>query len=341
MQHARIRSRRDDGLVGEFPATADELVRKLRLDLRLGHAGLRELQHPAESLVSQCAGFADHLDFVRRFDDAQAVEQGSEPQIAMQRKARLRLADEAGVARLDIHARTAVFVGIQIRARAFAHHLPEEIGELVDPAHFLDARAFLRLLFRELVSFPNCDEVARFSDKKNLAMFLVCGVGEKQQDRLLLIHAGEVEEIGVLNEADRPVSVCRENVVRIDDGERAFLHDRLQSGAIFGEKSGVDGCVAHGWVESAPCYAIRRAQCERSLRRSRLCARVFFPHQPDTQYPLAVDCVLSSSPPYFTVPSCSGFSRPRPPSSGAARPLSMSVPSVSVKKWPGLIAGEK
>ena len=80
---------------------------------------------------------------------------------------------------------------------------------------------------------------------ENLAMLLVRGVGEKDQDRFFLINAREVKEVGVLDEPQGAVGVRRENVVGVDDGERASLHEGFDAGAVFGEERGIDRCVAH------------------------------------------------------------------------------------------------
>lgn len=134
-----------------------------------------------------------------------------------------------------------MLIRVQTRARAFAHELPEEPRKLIQPAHFLDPRAFPRLLLRQLVALPCRDQFARLAQEKNLAMLLIRCAGEEHEDRLLLIDAGEIEKVRILNEPDRPIRIRWQNVVRIRHREHPRLQECLQSGAVFGEKSPIPG----------------------------------------------------------------------------------------------------
>ena len=100
------------------------------------------------------------------------------------------------------------------------------------------------------VTLPGLEVRVGFTDEEHLAQFRVEGVGGEHEDRLLLLDAGEVKQVRVGDRNPRTVGVRRRDVVGVDDGEGAGGQPRFEAGAVFDEKSGGNGFVAHGKNEA-------------------------------------------------------------------------------------------
>ncbi len=110
--------------------------------------------------------------------------------------ARLDLADEAGVARLDIDDGPAVLVAVEVDVLDLAHEPAEEPGEFGEPLDLFHARGGCGFFLGELVSFPGLEVLIRLPDEEDLAQLGVEGIRGQDEDAFLLLHSAEVEEVG-------------------------------------------------------------------------------------------------------------------------------------------------
>src|SRR5687768_17394290 len=108
MQRACVASRRDDWLIRESRAIANELVRKFRLDLALVDAWLDDAEDAPEPVFGEMAGLPRELQFRLRLDRAQAMHQTGKPLIVVQRIPAQRVCHEASIASFDFHHRALV-----------------------------------------------------------------------------------------------------------------------------------------------------------------------------------------------------------------------------------------
>ena len=164
----------------------------------------------------------------------------------MQRIPRLQPGDEAGVARLHLGDRALVLVGVEVHVLCLAHQLVQDDGEIGDPMDLLDPGDPARLVLGELVAFPDGDELAGLTQEQDLAVLLVGRIREEHEDGLLLVHAGEPEQVGVGDQPERAVGVRGQDVVGIHDRERARQHQAGEAGAVLDEEPGRNRGMTHG-----------------------------------------------------------------------------------------------
>ena len=94
------------------------------------------------------------------------------------------------------------------------------------------------LFLRQLVAFPDGEVFVRLAHEKNFAVVRIKRVRREQQNRFLLMHAGEIKQIGVLQVAHRAVGVRGHDVVGVQHGERARQQFFDQALAVQGEQRG-------------------------------------------------------------------------------------------------------
>ena len=128
---------------------------------------------------------------------------------------------------------------------ALAHQPVKQAAELREPQDGLNPGNPARFVLGQFVSFPNRQVLARLSQKKHLAMFLVVRVGKEKQNRFLLLDAAEIKQIGILPQRQRAVGVGGEDVVGVDDRERVFQHQLFQPLAVGDEELRIDRRVSH------------------------------------------------------------------------------------------------
>jgi hypothetical protein len=129
---------------------------------------------------------------------------------------------------------------------ALAHEPVEQGGEFTEPFHTLNAGDLRGFFLRQLVPFPNRDEVAGFAQEEYLAHVFLVGIGIKQKNALLLINASKIKQIGVLAENKRAIGVGWQNVVCIYYGERVGKQELLEILSVLSKKPGLDRLIAHG-----------------------------------------------------------------------------------------------
>ena len=247
VQDAGVLAAADDRVVGEAArAAADELVGQLGLDLPFADARLDEAQQAPEPGLRNVAGPLDDGELDRVLDHPQAVHQGREALVAVQRIAGLALLDEAVVGGLHHRRGAQVLVGRQIDVVGLRDQPVDPRFEAVRPFDPLDPGCFARLLLVELFTVPDRDVLAGLLDEEDFPLLGVRGIGHQHQHGLLLVDAGEVEEVGVLLERHRPVGVGRVDVVGQHDGDAVRLEQGAEFLAVADEQLGVDGVVAHG-----------------------------------------------------------------------------------------------
>ena len=272
VQAARIFPTRHDRLIREAPASADELVRELRLHVGLRPARLREPQHAAERLLRELARTRDDLGFALTFHEPELVHERREAAQVMHREAVPHLAHEAVVARLHLGGRALVLVRVQENVLRLAREPAKCRPEILRPLHGLDASELLRLILAQLVAFPHFVVLVRLADEEHLAQLLVVGVGENDEQRLLLLDPGEVEEIAVRAHEQRAVGVRRQDVVRVQHRDGFRRQQLRKARAVFGEELGVERFVAHGrGVQRAKAKA-QSSKCNRRRIQPERCS---------------------------------------------------------------------
>ena len=163
----------------------------------------------------------------------------------MERVEALDFADETVVARLHVRGGAFVLVGVDVEILRLDREAAEQTVKFLRPFYFGDAGVLRRFVFAEFVAFPKCVLLVWLAKKKYLAHFLIVCIGEKNEQRLLLLDAGEVKQIAVCTEGIRGVRIGRENVVRIDDCDGLGREQRCEPGAVFDVKFRVERLVAH------------------------------------------------------------------------------------------------
>jgi hypothetical protein len=142
-----------------------------------------------------------------------------------------------------------VFVGIEPDVVGLAHEAMEELGNFGDPLDIADAGGFPGGFAGQLVTFPDGDEVAGFAEEQDLALPLVVGVGEDEEDGFLLFDAGQVEEVGIGDGSEGAVGVGGGDVVGIDDRDGAGGRRRISR-----RRLAMNNCGSMGaWRMGAVC----------------------------------------------------------------------------------------
>ena len=85
-------------------------------------------------------------------------------------------------------------------------------------------------------------------------MFFVIGFGIKQENALLLLHSGQIEEIRTGNQRKRTIRVGGENIVGVHHCQRIGQHKRFQTAAVLNEEPGIDRGVSHGDIKG--CFSV-------------------------------------------------------------------------------------
>ena len=67
-------------------------------------------------------------------------------------------------------------------------------------------------------------------------MLFIMGTGVKEQDRLLLLDTGEVEQVGVYDRVLVSIGIGRADVVGVDDRQRICREQSRQAAAIANEQ---------------------------------------------------------------------------------------------------------
>ena len=168
--------------------------------------------------------------------------------VAVQRKIFPAVADETRVAAPDRHVGALVLVGVEINVFHLADDLAENHRELREPFHIFDPRNRRRLRFRQLVALPDFEMLVRLAHKKNFAVVRVERVRREQQNGFLLMHAGEIKQIGVLQMAHRAVGVRGHDVVGVEQGQRARQEFFDEASAVQREQRGRNGNWFHGKI---------------------------------------------------------------------------------------------
>ena len=225
---------------------------ELGLDLGFVHAGFHEFAGASETFAGQIARGLDGVNFILGFNDAQFVHERREAMIVVQRKTFPAFFDKPRVARLHRRISALMFVGVEIDIFQLADDLPENHGEIRKPFHVLDAGNFRGRFFRELVAFPDREMFVRLAHEKDFAMVRIERVRREQQNRLLLMHAGEIKQIGILQVAHRTVGIRGHDVVRVQNGERARQQFFDETLAVQREQRGGKGNGFHFKIELWP-----------------------------------------------------------------------------------------
>ena len=247
VEDAGIGAGGDDGVVGEGGSLANELMGELGFDFVFEHAGFDESAHAFEAIAGDGAGTLEEFDLGGLFDDTKPVHQPRESVVMMKGVPFLDPSDEAGLPGFDHDFGAFVLVGIEPDMFGLAHEAVEELREFGNPLDIANARGFASAIFVEFPALPGGDQFGGFPEKKDFPLaFIVC-IWEQQQNRFLLFHPGEMEEVGVRGESKGPVGVGGEDVVRIDEHQGAGREELHQSAAVADEELRIDGRMAHGW----------------------------------------------------------------------------------------------
>src|SRR6059058_4161794 len=111
---------------------------------------------------------------------------------------------------------------------ALAHEPVKERLESRKPFHSFDTGHLPGFLLGEFMSFPPFQVWIGLAQKENLALVLFVGLGIKQEDRFLLLDAGEIKKVGIWLEHQRAVCVRGQNVVGIESGQRIGQQQRSE-----------------------------------------------------------------------------------------------------------------
>jgi len=102
---------------------------------------------------------------------------------------------------------------------ALAHKAMKQWPERRQPLHPLDAGNPARLFFGQLVALPLFHFGIGLAQKQDLALILLMSLRVQQQNRFLLLDAGEIKQVGVRPEHQRAVRIRRQNVIGIQRGQ--------------------------------------------------------------------------------------------------------------------------
>ena len=170
----------------------------------------------------------------RRFHQPQLVHQAGEALIVVQRELPLHAHDEPRVAGRHVGVGPLVLVAVEIDVLRVAHQAAEDFGKLVQPFDRFDARNLLGFFLGVLMTFPNLQFFNRLAEEQDLALVpLIGGLREERQDRLLLLDAGEIEQIGIGRQRHRAVGIGRQHVDGVYHGESELGNIRAASRARF------------------------------------------------------------------------------------------------------------
>ena len=143
------------------------------------------------------------------------MEQQREPAEIVQWEIVPAIADESVVARLHLHCRALVLVGVEIRALRLEHQRPEYPRKFREPLHIFNAGDFPRVRLAVFVAFPYLQVFVRLAQKQNLAMLFLGGHRIQQQHAFLLLNAAQVKQVGIRLHRQRAVGVGGQHIVGV------------------------------------------------------------------------------------------------------------------------------
>ncbi len=111
----------------------------------------------------------------------------------------------------------------------------------------------------QFVPFPKFVLRRRFAKEQHLPVLGFVGVGIQQQDALLLLHAGQVKQIGVGHSRQSAVGVGGRHVIGVEDNQRIGRQQCFQPRAVVDKKFGIDRFVAHV-VSSLLCKMVPKVR---------------------------------------------------------------------------------
>ena len=248
VQHAGVLARGHDRLVAHSGPAPGELPEQLGLEVVLHHARLHHRQHAAEAGVGDVDRLADQVDLGRALHGAKLSHQRSESLEAMQGIASDQLPCQTRVAGLHVEARPFVLVGVEQHPLALTHQCVQGVRQIGEPADLGHAGDRRRLVLRELAALPDRERLARLPHEEHLAAGRVGGIGGEHEHALLLLDAGQVEEIGGGHEPERAVAVRGQDVGGVDDDEASRRKHGSEVVAVGSEHGGIDRSMTHGGI---------------------------------------------------------------------------------------------
>ena len=144
-----------------------------------------------------------------------------------------------------------MLVAVQTDVRALAHQPMKQPGEFREPADALDPASLSRFIPGKFMAFPKLQLRSRLTQKKNFPMFFLVGIRIEQQNRLLLLDATEIKQIGVGRHAAAPVSIGGEDIVGIDHSKGIGRYQFREAISIRREQLRRDLFVAHVHQQNA------------------------------------------------------------------------------------------
>ena len=213
-------------------------MRELGFHLRLVHARLQKFTDPLEAFAGQVARGFDGIDLVLRLHGTQRIHQRREAMIFVQRKRLLCVAHKTAVAGFHRHVGALMFVAVEENIFQFAHQRTEDDGKFRSPFYRLDAGNPRGLFLRELMAFPNFQMLTRLADKKDFPLRGIGGIRRDEENGLLLMDAGQMKEVSVLQMPHRTIGIRRHDVVGVQHGERTWRQQFDEALAIEREQRG-------------------------------------------------------------------------------------------------------
>ena len=202
MEDKAVLSSSDDRLVGEATRSVpNELVEKLRLDLVFHHPGFQELEHAIKALCRDITGRLEEFDLRFGFYGPQLMHDGGKSAVSVIRIAILAPATESIVAGIvNRNTGAEVLVVVQEDVIELSREAAQAGFEFSCPLHIFHSRDFRRLVFVELVAFPDRDEFRRFANKEDLAHLGIRMIRTHDENCFFLIHPREIKQVRVLDE---------------------------------------------------------------------------------------------------------------------------------------------
>jgi len=117
--------------------------------------------------------------------------------------------------------------------------------QIGNPPHGFDSRNPLGILPGEAGPFPGGQVGAWLSEKEDLPVARLDSIGGKQQDSLNLFNAGQPEEISRRHQPKDTVSIGREDIGGMNQGEAFGRKLSRQAAAVGTKQVGLDGRVSH------------------------------------------------------------------------------------------------
>ena len=153
----------------------------------------------------------------------------------MERIASDQLPSHPQITGFNIKARPFVFIGIEEDLFACCHQSMKHRWQIGNPPHGFDSRNPLGILPGEAGPFPGGQVRAWLSEKEDLPVARFDSIGGEQQDCLNLFDTGQPEEISRRHQPKDTVSIGREDIGGMNQGE-AFGRKLSRQAAAVGTK---------------------------------------------------------------------------------------------------------